>query len=185
MLDLFAGLGGASRVMRERGWSVLTVDAAPAFGCDVTADVTTWTYAGPQVDLLWASPPCTAFARESMPWCRTGDRPSMACVLAVLRHVAEIRPACWLMENVRGSVPWIAPLLGRPGWISNPVYLWGRCPGLRLPAVRMGKERMSSAARAARAEIPRGVSEAVALAVEQGMAMSALTADAGRWREDQ
>lgn len=39
MLDLFAGLGGASAAMCERGWDVVTVDADPAFGCTHTANL--------------------------------------------------------------------------------------------------------------------------------------------------
>lgn len=31
MLDLCAGLGGASAAMRERGWRVITLDADPAY----------------------------------------------------------------------------------------------------------------------------------------------------------
>lgn len=71
MLDLFAGLGGASQAMRERGWEVVTVDNDPAFGCTVTADLASWSWDGPTPDLVWASPPCTEFSRESMPWCRS------------------------------------------------------------------------------------------------------------------
>ncbi len=70
MLDLFAGLGGASQAMRARGWDVVTVDNDPRFGCTHTADLSTWGYEGPPVDLVWASPPCTEFSRVSMPWCR-------------------------------------------------------------------------------------------------------------------
>lgn len=71
MLDLFAGLGGASQAMRERGWDVVTVDNDPRFGCTHTADLLTWSYTGPRPDLVWCSPPCTEFSRESMPWCRS------------------------------------------------------------------------------------------------------------------
>jgi hypothetical protein len=41
MLDLFAGLGGASTAMRARPdrWSVATVDNDPRFNCTVTVDL--------------------------------------------------------------------------------------------------------------------------------------------------
>ena len=35
MLDICAGLGGASQVMRARGWDVVTLDYDPAFECDI------------------------------------------------------------------------------------------------------------------------------------------------------
>lgn len=52
MLDLCCGLKGASAAMRDRGWEVVR---------------------GRRPDLVWASPPCTEFSRESMPWTKTGN----------------------------------------------------------------------------------------------------------------
>ena len=58
MLDLFSGLGGASRAMRERGWDVITVDIEPEFNPSIIADISTYHYEGKlPVDLVWASPP--------------------------------------------------------------------------------------------------------------------------------
>ncbi|HYE57319.1 MAG TPA: hypothetical protein VD948_02390 [Rhodothermales bacterium] len=167
MLDLFAGRGGASRVMRERGWRVVTVDVDPAFGCDVTGDVRTFRWDGGPVDLLWASPPCTEFARESMPWCRTGAVPDMNLVCAALFAVDRIKPRFWVIENVRGSVPWIRALLGPPRFRSGPVYLWGNLPPGLLPQLRPWKSRLSSDRADLRAEMPRELSHAIAIAVER------------------
>jgi hypothetical protein len=54
MLDLFAGLGGASQAMIDRGWRVVRVDLEPRLRPDVVADVAhlplRW-----QPDLLWAA----------------------------------------------------------------------------------------------------------------------------------
>jgi hypothetical protein len=163
MLDICAGLGGASQAMRERGWQVVTLDNDPRFGCDITADLTTWTYAGPRPDLLWLSPPCTEFARESMPWCKTGQVPDMTLMRAAFRLVQAIQPRYWILENVRGAVPY----LGSPREIHGPFYLWGYFPSLGRPVLRMrGKERYSSSQRAERAKIPMALSLAVAVAVE-------------------
>lgn len=38
MLDLFAGLGGASRAMQEAGWIVIRVDNDPQFNPDICTD---------------------------------------------------------------------------------------------------------------------------------------------------
>ena len=78
MVDLGAGLKGASQAMKERGWEVITLDIDPRFNCTITADVLTWNpldvwrmTSARQIDLLWFSMPCDEFSRESMPWSRT------------------------------------------------------------------------------------------------------------------
>lgn len=167
MLDLCAGLGGASQAMRERGWEVVSVDCDERFGCDVTADIRTWRWDGPQPDLIWLSDPCTEFSRESMPWCRTGKAPDLSILQAGLRVIRAAQPRYWVRENVRGSVPWVRAMLGAPRAIHGPFYLWGSFPPFGQPALRMrNKESYSSLQRAERAKIPRALSEALAVAVE-------------------
>lgn len=169
MLDLCAGLGGASQAMRERGWTVVTLDYDPRFGTDIVADLSTWRYEGPTPDLVWCSPPCTEFSRESMPWCRTGAMPDLTLLKAARRLVGEIQPRYWILENVRGAVPY----LGRPREIHGPFFLWGHFPRLGRPRLAMRpKESYSSRQQAERAMIPRALSEAVALAVESQVAIS-------------
>ena len=167
MLDLFAGLGGASRAFRERGWEVVTVDNDPRFGCTETADLSSWSWPGRRPTLVWASPPCTEFSRESMPWCRTGNTPSMALVLAAVRIVRECQPDWWVLENVLGSAKYIAPLLGEPT-VCGPFFLWGQFPPFRC-RVRGFKEKLSSARRAERAQVPRALSAALLGAVENNL----------------
>jgi hypothetical protein len=162
MLDLCSGLGGASQAMRARGWHVVTLDNTPAFAPDVLADLAAWSWYGPRPDLIWASPPCTEFSRESMPWCKTGAVPSLALIHAAQRVIREAGPRYWVIENVRGAVPY----LGAPRAICGPFYLWGHFP---LPGiVRTGrkKESYSSSWRAERARIPYALSEAFAVAIE-------------------
>jgi hypothetical protein len=164
MLDLFAGLGGASAAMRDRGWDVVTVDVEPRFGCTVTADLSAWSWDGPRPDLVWASPPCTEFSRESMPWCRTGQTPGMELVNAARRIIAECEPQWWVIENVRGATRYLNPILGEP--VSyGPFFLWGAFPAFRA-RVRFFKERLSSTRRAERAQVPYALSEALARACE-------------------
>lgn len=165
MLDLFAGLGGASQAMRDRGWEVVTVDVDPAFGCTVTADLAGWSWDGPPPDLVWASPPCTEFSRESMPWCRTGKEPSLSLVRSALRIVGECRPAWWVLENVRGATKYINPLLGEPKQSHGPFFLWGQFPAFGC-RVRPFKEKLSGKERARRAKVPYHLSRALAVACE-------------------
>ena len=169
MVDLFAGMGGASRAMRERAWEVVTVDLEPRFATTITGDLCSLSIPSPgPVDLLWASPPCHEFSREDMPWSRTGRAPSLACIEATLRHVEELRPRFWCLENVRGARPWVRDLLGPPMLSTGPVYLWGRLPAVLLPRLDAGwKQRITSARPDLRACLPYELSRAFALAVER------------------
>ena len=168
MLDLFAGLGGASQAMRERGWQVVTVDINPEFEPDIVVDIRVFRWNGPRPDLVWASPPCTEFAREFMPWTKTGRVPDLSLVMAALRIVAETQPRFWVLENVRGAIRWLRPIIGPPRAIVGPFHLWGFFP--QLPAVNTSgwrkKESLPSSARAERAKIPYELSRAVAIACE-------------------
>jgi len=163
MLDLCAGLGGASAAFVAAGWDVVTLDFDSRFGCTITDDLAKWSWSGRQVDFIWASPPCTEFSRESMPWCRTGVAPDMTLVRAVYRVVAECLPRLgWVLENVRGAVPF----LGSPRAIVGPFYLWGDFPSPGRPVFRMKhKQSYSSRNAAERAKIPYALSAAVELAV--------------------
>lgn len=164
MLDLCCGLKGASQAMRDRGWEVVTLDLDPRFEPDIVADLREWSYAGPTPDLVWISPPCTEFARESMPWSKTGARPDLSLVQAARRIVEEINPPAWVLENVRGAVPYLGPARE----IHGPFFLWGRFPAPGRPVLNLRKKESYSSAQAAeRAKVPYALSLALAVAVEQ------------------
>lgn len=178
VLDLFAGLGGASSAFAARGWDVVTVDNDPRFKCTHTVDLSTWRYEGAAPDLVWLSPPCTEFSRESMPWCRTGKTPSLDLVLAGLRIVRECGPKWWVLENVRGATKYINPLLGKPRQSHGPFFLWGVFPHFKCKVLPF-KEKLSSKQRAERAKVPVALSESLAAACEQSARfLSDLTAEA-------
>ena len=159
MLDLFSGLGGASRAMRDRGWRVVTVELDRAFRPDVVADVQSLPIPG-HWDLVWASPPCAEFSRWGMPWFPR-VAPSLDLVDAARSAIAAIRPRWWVIENVRGAIPW----LGTPTRTAGPVMLWGEMPPFSV-RIRGWKGRLSSSQRAKRAEIPYALSLALAKACE-------------------
>lgn len=168
MLDLFAGTGGASQVMRMRGWDVIRVENDGRFPAH-HRDIKTFSHRGQRPVLVWASPPCTEFSRESMPWCRTGKTPSMDLVFEALRVILETTPQFWVIENVRGAQPWFRryPMLGAASARCGPVYLWGKLPPADWPQVAGWKERLSSKQKVARAAIPHSISEALANGVER------------------
>lgn len=166
MLDLFSGLGGASSAMKKRGWKVTTLDLDAGFNPDIVADIRDFSWEDGPLDLIWASPPCEEFSREFMPWCRTGKDPSMDLVTAAYRVIREADPRFWVIENTKGAVKYFMPLLGRPTYIANPIYLWGCFPPLQKLSLNMRKEHLSSTRSAERAMIPYELSLALAKSIE-------------------
>lgn len=155
--------------MYRRGWNVYTLDNDRKFDPDECADVRIWQ---PPLtwnihpDLIWCSPPCTEFARESMPWSRTGEAPDLSIVRACKRLIDKYQPRYWVIENVRGALKWFSPILGKPAYQCNPYFLWGNFPDISHIRVRSHKEKLSSVQRADRAMIPEALSQGLAEAIE-------------------
>jgi len=172
MIDLFSGLGGVSQPMLDRGWNVIRVDNDPRFQPTIVADVAEWSWRGRHPDLVWASPPCTEFAKASFPWVREKPLPSLALVQAALRVIEECNPRYWAIENVRGAIRWFRPILGEPRVSFWPVFLWGYFPDLATCAhPRAYKERISGRYPERRAKTPYAIGEALAVAIEQQLQM--------------
>lgn len=68
-------------------------------------------------------------------WYNLADLPApdMSLVKACKRIVDECQPRYWIIENVRGAVPFFEPLLGKPAGIFRPYFLWGHFPNIGLP----------------------------------------------------
>jgi site-specific DNA-cytosine methylase len=176
MLDLFSGTGNASQAFLAAGWRVVRVERDPRHAADVYADLTDWSWDGPRPTLVWASPPCTEFSRESMPWTRTGAVPSLALVDAAERIIQATQPPYWVIENVRGATRYLTPRYGTP-LVLGPVYLWGHFPRFRA-TVRPWKERLSSTQRVRRAAIPPIISQRLLTWIEADQAQGRLPLEA-------
>ena len=165
MLDLFCGTKGAGRAFREAGWDVVAVDNDARHRPDVLADLREWTWEGERPELVWASPPCTEFSRWAMPWCRKQGppRPDLSLVEAALRVVQETQPHYWVLENVRGAVPFL-DFLGPPRVVAGPFHLWGYFPPFRLELPPF-KARLGSRDVVRRAAVPYRLSAALLAAV--------------------
>ena len=64
-LELFSGTGSISKVLRERGWSTVTLDADPKAQPDILCDVREWDFTEfdrNHFDFIWASPVCTHYS---------------------------------------------------------------------------------------------------------------------------
>ena len=96
-------------------------------------------------------------------------QPDMSLVIACKRIIDECNPRYWIIENVRGAVPFFAPLLGVPAAVYRPYFLWGHFPplgGVGRHTFGTKTKKLSSSAKAERARIPESLSLAVARAIE-------------------
>lgn len=133
MLDLFSGLGGASApFVWSDDWEVVRIDNHPhlIYGDelirgDLMADdwhqlIQVWDF-----DVVWASPPCTNFSTAN-----PNRKPSLGIpfVERALHIIDAVNPHVWIIENVKGSIKHLEPLLGPPRLILGPYVFWGNFP---------------------------------------------------------
>ena len=136
-------------------------------------DVTQFRAKHREFQFIWASPPCTEFSKGSMPWHRkklpVNWSPDLSLVFAAQRVIRECSPDFWALENVRGALPWICPILGPPVARVGACYLWGVLPdGISWPTVAHHKGMHRSAA--LRSLIPRPISDTLASALTRALA---------------
>jgi site-specific DNA-cytosine methylase len=135
--DLFSGLEGWSKPFKDRGHEVVTVDNDPKFNPTICADILKL----PIDDLkgcgsfqvIVAAPPCTEFCKASLPksWLsvkRFGCNPDTQLLQKTLRIIEELNPDFWVIENVRGAIPYFKPFLDKPVKKLGSRYLWGKFP---------------------------------------------------------
>lgn len=137
VLDLFSGLKGWSKAFADRGHDVLTVDIEAKFQPDICADILKLTPSnlmgfGP-FDLVAASPVCTEFSKSSMPktWKsvqKYGCNPDTTLLKQTVALIEALKPRWWIIENVRGAVPYFKPIIGKPVRHVGSRYLWGKFP---------------------------------------------------------
>ena len=152
MLDLFSGLGGASEAFLQNGWEVQRIEHNPELGLVPETkimciyDFGKWVdqYADlfpAGVDLVWASPPCTDFSdgysspKSQAIRANVDYHPEEATELVkeAKRIIDVIKPKYWIIENVRGSIKYLKPILGEPSLIIDSIVLWGRFPKRSMP----------------------------------------------------
>lgn len=142
-LDLFKGLGGATRGLKAAGFFVIGIDnedystmegyvAPDAFIQadiqEVAKDVRKYLPAL-QVDFVWASPPCQEFSVSSQPFKRsrekyTKENPPDRSLWDAAVSIAEQLKAILVLENVRGAEKW----MGKAAWRYGSYYFWGQNP---------------------------------------------------------
>ncbi len=163
-LDLYSGTGNATAAFRTAAnWCVVTVDNV----CDasrrpaVLADARRLPIEG-RIDFLWASPPCTEFSDANARVPSVDRRPSLEHIFATLDAVRRLRPRFWILENVRGAIPF----LGIPVQKIGPWCLWGYFPPITVTAELAAHRKKPFRSAVARATVPNALSRAVYQAVE-------------------
>ena len=152
-LDLFAGFGGASEafVQDVDNWTVLRIDNnlllqnVPNMRIECVKEMSkiVWPFAHPsgkKIDCIWASPPCREFSDGSASPKSKAQRngtldtyePDISLLEAALQIIQIVKPKYWIIENVRGSIPYFKKYLGNPRQIVGPYYLWGNFPYLDI-----------------------------------------------------
>jgi hypothetical protein len=171
VLDLCAGTGAASEPLLEYGFQRLLLDPYCAVESTAQTRVVLSDVRSVPIESLgepavvWASPPCTEFSRCGLPWIRSTEAPDLSIVLACRRIIETLKPRVWCIENVRGSLPFLTPLLGSYRQVvSGRWFLWGNFSPLNVQIAyhEHNKEHLTSEARARRARIPSPLARAFA-----------------------
>ena len=118
VLELFAGTCSFSKVARELGHEVITLDNDNYHDVDIVKSILDFNPKedlpkGWKPDIIWASPPCTTFSVMSNfnYWEKINDIPvpknskasiNLAFVLKTLEIIKELKPRFWIIENPRG-----------------------------------------------------------------------------------
>ena len=155
MLDIYAGLGGASEAFyRFPNWDVYRVDNNPLLSevpnmrmLDLASSdgiPVNWALdvATPgEIDLVWASPPCDDFSLGFHAPGPTAKRngedfePDMQHLTRSLEIIRFLKPKWWVIENVAGASRIFSDFLDveKPTQIIRPYFLWGRFPHIEMP----------------------------------------------------
>ena len=189
MLDLFAGFGGQSEAfILDDGWDILRIDnnellaQVPRMRMMNIAqldakDLSPKGANGERIEYIHASHPCHGFSlgfhapkavasRRGVPY-----EPCTKLVEKSKEIIDALNPRFWSIENVRGSIKHLRPILGEPTLIVGAYVYWGRFPPVQITAAEIPKKsqkdkRHSPLRSNYRALIPLPLSQAFKDAIE-------------------
>ena len=144
MLDLCAGFGGHSEAFHLGGWEVMRLDNNPLLSEVENMEI--FDLYDESLDDLWlsdvhveyvhAGPTClqfsTAYNAPAPTAQRNGEEyypvEGVRLVKRCKQIIDYIQPCFWIIENVRGSIKYLVPILGEPRLIVGPYVYWGNFP---------------------------------------------------------
>lgn len=113
-LELFAGTRSFSKEAEKFGYHAITTDFNADFDVDIIEDIFNLSsYMFPNIEILWASPPCTTFSVASIGHHWTGGKGAyipktkeadmgLRILNKTLDIITQINPKYWIIENPRG-----------------------------------------------------------------------------------
>jgi len=144
MLDLCAGFGGQSEAFLRGGYEVMRLDNNPLLS--EVENMAIFDLYDESLDDLWLSDVHVEYVHAG-PTCREFSTGYDAPAPTALRNGKEyyptegvrlvkrckqiidyIQPCFWSIENVRGSIKYLSPILGEPRLIVGPYVYWGNFP---------------------------------------------------------
>lgn len=194
MIDLFAGLGGASQAfVPDHNWDVLQFDNNPdliqhnpaLIMIDISNKYNMLAYLN-NIDfykydkiVIWASPPCVEFStgfNAPRPTAKREGRkfnPDLTLMLNskwIIDVIMQCHPnVTWVIENVRGAVNDFIPHLGKYVQVADSFVLWGNFLPLSFdPDLKFTKpdDRHSPIRSNIRAKVPFEISSTLKKYVE-------------------
>lgn len=127
VLELFCGTKSISKVFKERGHQVFTIDNNPQFNPDLCKDIKLLTKKDIpfKPDIIWASPPCQCFSVASISTHWKGGKKayipktesaemSMFLITITKMIMNHFKPKYWFIENPRGVLRKLEVVKGLP-----------------------------------------------------------------------
>jgi hypothetical protein len=196
MLDLFAGFGGQSEpFVHDQKWDILRIDNNPLLSEVPRMRIQNIMEMDPAtmfpgiepgyIEYVHASPPCHQFSlgfhapkavcaracHDLGQVCDYHPKQGIEMALKAKAIIDALQPRFWSIENVKGSIKHLRPILGDPMFIVGPYVYWGRFPPVQIdPAIvpnKSTKDKRHSPLRSNyRALIPFVVADAFKTAIE-------------------
>lgn len=109
LLELFCGTKSISKIFKNNGHYIYTVDIDEYHKPDLCIDILDFPKLDVKFDVIWASPPCTTFSVMSnfnywdFPYPKNSKAAiNLAYVLKTLEIIEQIKPTYWFIENPVG-----------------------------------------------------------------------------------